>query len=85
MPAAKPVALEPSYVTVPLSVSIEVMLTVSLPRSCKLPLLTSVFAVKFLPLISKVAPLLIVSVLATLPALLPTNDTSPAILAIVTL
>ena len=47
---------------VPESVSLVAIETVSLPDSCRLPLLTRVEAVKFLPLMSSVAPESIVSV-----------------------
>ena len=51
---------------VPESVSFVVMLRVSLPDSCKLPLLTRVDAVKLYPLISRVAPGLILNILEIL-------------------
>ena len=54
---------------VPESVSFVVIERVSLPLSCKFPLFTSVPTVKFLPLMSRVAPESIVSVPVTVAAL----------------
>ena len=51
---------------VPESVSFVVMERVSFPDSCKLPLLARVDAVKLFPLISKVAPGLILNILEIL-------------------
>ena len=67
---------------VPESVSLLVMVTVSSPSNWRVPLLTKVTAVVLSPLISRIAPELIVRVFS-MPTALLENETIPEVLAIV--
>ena len=67
---------------VPEFVSLLVTVTVSSPSNWSVPLLTKVVAVMFSPLISRVAPELIVRVLS-MPTFFVENETTPEVLVIV--